>query len=216
MKKVFKFGFLFILVMSFLGFIIGGIATYSNKDLAKEIDSLSQDSLKSLKKIVDKPKINTDSVVKIFRPDFMFKKDEFNNTIWVEPKNRPKHVDVNSVFAYFELDDDVPKNFRFSVQYTADDWLFIQQIIFNVDGNNFTFIPHKIERDNKDYIWEWCDEPMATSDEEMIKALGNGKSVKMKLDGRQYYKVRPLTQSEICYLKKTYDFYKALGGTFYE
>lgn len=216
MKTLFKFGCLFILGMSILGFIIGGIATCSNNDLAKDFDSLSQDSLESPTKIIAKSKINIDSVVKVFRPDFTFKKDEFNNTMWVEPKNRPKYVDVNSVFAYFELNNDVPKNFRFCVQYTADEWLFIQQIIFNVDGHNFTYTPHKMERDNKDYIWEWCDDAMSLTDEEMIKGLGYGKSVKMKLEGRQYYKVRSLTQSEIHYLKKTYDFYKALGGTFYE
>lgn len=209
MKKVFKFSCLILLLILTFGFIA---ATCNNPNQGAENDSLSNDSV--VTNSAETKKINTDSIVKAFRSDFTFKKDEFDNKTWVEPKNRPKFVNVNGVFAYFELNDNVATNFRFSVQYTSDDWLFIQQILFNVDGKHLTFIPQKMEHDNEDYIWEWFDEQITIADEPLIKAIANAKTVKMKLQGKQYYNIRSLTQREIQYLKKTYNFYKALGGQF--
>lgn len=215
MKKVFKFGCLFILGILILSLLFGSIATCSNKDWAKEVDSLSQDSLESPAKIAAKPKINTDSVVKVFRSDFIFKKDEFGDRIWVEPKNRPQYTNVNRIYTYFELDDSIARNFRFRIQYTADDWLFIQKITFNIDGNrNIVFVPEKMERDNDSSIWEWCDEPINTQYEFLISALAKAKKAKVKFDGQQYYDTRTITDNELKYIRKTYEFYLALGGKF--
>lgn len=215
MKKVFKFGCLFILGISILSLLIGGIATCSNKDWSKEVDSLSHDSLEVPAKIVAKPKINIDSVVKVFRSDFTFKKDEFENRTWVEPKNRPQYTNINRIYPYFELDDSIARNFRFRVQYTADDWLFIQKITFNIDGSrNIVFVPEKMERDNDSKIWEWCDEPIDNQYEFLISALANAKKAKVKFDGQQYYDTRTITNNELKYIRKTYEFYLALGGKF--
>lgn len=214
MKKVFKIGCLSILGISILSFIIGGIASLDS-DPTMSKDSLSEVSKETSTQNLAKPKINTDSVVKVFRPDFIFKKDEFENITWVEPKNKPNYTNVNKIFCYFQLNDENASNFRLRIQYTADDWLFINKITFNIDGDrNIIYIPQKMERDNNSTIWEWCDDQIGNKYEFLISAIANAKKVRVKYDGQQYYNTRTLSSTEIKYIKKTYDFYLALGGEF--
>ena len=150
------------------------------------------------------------------KPLFSFKGDEFdaNGTVWVTPKSAPKYVDVNSIYCYFAQTGNSVSNFRIKIQYRADEWLFIRKYQFLIDGKPFEFIPSKMERDNRDYIWEWCDEAIGASDEELIKALANAKTVKVKFIGDQYHDIRKLSSKEIKGIKNTYDLYKAMGGTF--
>lgn len=61
---------------------------------------------------------------------------------------------------------------------------------------------------------EWCDESIDSKYEFLISAIANAKNVKVKFQGDQYYDVRTLSSEEIKYIKKTYDFYLALGGEF--
>lgn len=53
-------------------------------------------------------------------------------------------------------------------------------MIFNCDGNNYTYTPEKVDRDNDTRIWEWFDEQVSAEDEPLIKAIANAKTVKMK------------------------------------
>ena len=147
---------------------------------------------------------------------FNFKKDEFDaeNKVWVEPKNRPRYTNENCVFCYFQMNGDTPSNFRFVIQYTADEWLFIENYTFNVDGFVFDYSPDKIERDNNSTIWEWSDCNPTLTDMSLINALVIAKKVKIKFNGKQYSRNRNLTKKEISYIKRTVQYYRALGGTF--
>lgn len=161
-------------------------------------------------------KINTDSIVNLYRKDFTFKEDEFsaNKRIWVEPKNAPKYIDVNSVYMYFQMVNGKASNLRLKIQYTADDWLFIRKYVFNCDGFPIEYIPDDVKRDNKNgYIWEWSDQGMTKFESSLVNTIYTSKSIKVKFDGSQYYKVRTLSQKEISYLQKTIKFYRELGGT---
>ena len=51
-------------------------------------------------------------------------------------------------------------------------------------------------------------------DEKFIKKIANAKSVKVKLNGRQYYDTRTLKAEQIKSIKDTYEYYLALGGRF--
>ena len=108
---------------------------------------------------------------------------------------------------------DKQNNFRFVFQYYAEDWLFIRSIIFNIDGENITIYPNMETDCGGGYIWEWFDENYSY-DLELIQKIANAKSVKMKLNGRQYYDTRTLTSTQINDIKLIYEYYKALGGKF--
>lgn len=170
---------------------------------------------------VDDKKVR-DSIIAELKGSFTTKYDEFINIHWVEPKDKPKYRNRNGCYCYFQIQDSVASNFRFVFQYAATDWLFIKEMIFNIDGKNFDLYP-KMERDNGNGgIWEWCDYEVSylSSDnadlfsENFVWELKNAKSVKVKLVGEHYSKVQTLSEQQIKSIKDTYNYYIALGGKF--
>lgn len=152
------------------------------------------------------------------KPLFIEKNDEFSDYTWVKPKSAPKYRNRNGIYCYFATKNGSASNFRFVFQYYGGDWLFIQNMVFNIDGENIIIIPSNMETDCNLSIWEWCDELVQSGNatysinEEFISKIANAKSVKVKLNGRKYYDTRTLTSSQIKSIKDTYEYFKALGG----
>ena len=172
-------------------------------------------SIKKTQKSFSVDKSKVDELLK----DFVRNRDEFDGSglVWYTPKHAPKHVDRNGIYLYFGKDDNSIKPLRLRVQYYADEWLFISNVIFNIDGKVFRFIPTKVERDsgNGGMIWEWIDEPIQDeSDKELIYALVNAKSAKMKFNGSQYYKIKAISNAQLTSMRKTLELFNALGGNF--
>ncbi len=216
-----KKSYLWAIVTVFLLFIVMKCADSSHKEVIENHKKeIAQDSinLAKIKELKQKTKIQ-DSLdvikVKELKQYFTEKKDEFSNIKWVEPKTRPRYTNQNGYCMYFSVENGVANNPRFLIQYEADDWLFIQNMIFNIDGENITFTPEKMERDNGNggRIWEWFDE-YAINLESLIRKISYAKSVKIKMVGRQYYDVKTMSSKQIKYFKYSYEYYKALGGTF--
>ena len=198
----------------FLLVIIGNCAGSDKENTIAE--SSSQMQLEEISP-EDESKIDSIDVVKIkeLKQYFTEKKDEFSDVKWVEPKSRPKYTNQNGYCMYFSVNNGVASNPRFLIQYESDKWLFIKNMIFNIDGENITFTPEKMETNcgNGGRIWEWCDE-YAGNLEPLIKKIAYAKSVKIKLVGKQYYNIKTMSQKQIQYFKYSYEYYKALGGTF--
>lgn len=203
--------------------------TFSSKQAKqKEIESRIFSLENNIKAAIDSNKIHyvgtltgnaqTDSgKIKELSKYFRTKKDEFSNDnkVWYEPKSAPSYVNSNGIYCYFETENGRATNLRFRIQYYADDWLFFRTVQFSIDGNAYEYIPLNTETDNGDgYIWEWSDEHLSADDRQLIYALANGTSAKMKLIGRQYYKVKTITKQQITSIKQTLDFYKAWGGEY--
>ena len=146
--------------------------------------------------------------------NFNEKKDEFSEKIWVKPTNCPKYRNRNATYCYFMKVGNEVSNFRFVLQYENDKWLFIKDLIFNIDGTNYGYRGLNFETDcgNGGRIWEWCD--LQFNDVSLIKALENAKSVKIKMNGRQYYDIRTLSSKDLTSIQNTIKYYKALGGKF--
>ena len=179
----------------------------------------SLDNYKKEKNVELKKTAKIDSAkIKVFTKYFVKKKDEFSNSnlTWFTPKSAPKFANANGIYCYFKTENNIPSNLRFRVQYLAEDWLFFDQIQFSIDGKAFNYIPSKTETDsgNGGYIWEWFGESVVESDKELIKALSVAKTAKMKFIGKQYYKIKTVTNSQIKSIKETLDMYNALGGKF--
>lgn len=169
-------------------------------------ESTSKESISS----IDSTKI------KELSPKFTFKKDEFDpkGLTWIEPKSSPKYSNQNGIYCYFMRQDDTTSNFRLKIQYYASDWLFIEKIQFSIDDKAYEYNPSKTERDHGGgYIWEWSDEKISyESDKNIIEALANAKSAKMKLIGSQYYKIKNITPAQITSIRESLELYKAMGG----
>ena len=146
--------------------------------------------------------------------NFNQKKDEFSNKTWIFPKNKPKYRNRNATYCYFMKQSNEVRNFRFVFQYVNSDWLFIKDLIFNIDGKVFEYRRLDFNTDCRGgQIWEWCD--LQLSDIDLIRSLENAKSIKIKMNGDKYYDTRTLNSATITSIQETIKYYKALGGRFY-
>lgn len=186
-------------------------------EITKRILSLSSSIPKSTvtdnTSKIDSIKINE---LKVY---FKQKKDEFSpeGKTWIKPKSSPAYTNQNGIYCYFQTENNIPSNLRFRVQYYSDEWLFFDKIQFSIDGKAYEYIPLDTETDSGDggYIWEWFDENVSTSnDKELLNALANAKSAKMKFIGKQYYDIKSISKEQLNGIKRTIDYYKALGGSF--
>ena len=142
------------------------------------------------------------------------KKDEFSNKTWIFPNNKPKYRNRNATYCYFMKQNNEVRNFRFVFQYVNSDWLFIKDLIFNIDGKIFEYRRLDFNTDcSGGQIWEWCD--LQLSDIDLIRSLENAKSIKIKMNGDKYYDTRTLNSATITSIQETIKYYKALGGRFY-
>jgi hypothetical protein len=175
-------------------------------------DKNKEEEIESFKKaiLVDTAKI------KDLETHFRIKKDEFSNgnKKWYKPKNAPIYTNANGIYCYFQIENGMPGNLRLRLQYYADDWLFFKKVQFSIDDKAYNYIPLETETDSGDggYIWEWFDQSVDESDKELLHALANAKSAKMKLIGRQYYDIRTISHEQISSFKRTLDLYEAMGG----
>lgn len=146
--------------------------------------------------------------------NFNQKKDEFSNKTWIFPKNKPKYRNRNATYCYFMKQSNEVRIFRFVFQYVNSDWLFIKDLIFNIDGKLFEYRRLDFNTDcSGGQIWEWCD--LQLSEIDLIRSLENAKSIKIKMNGDKYYDTRTLNSATITSIQETIKYYKALGGRFY-
>jgi len=126
--------------------------------------------------------------------------DEFSKFTWYQDKSSPGYVNQNGFFLFFGIrDDGYVTDLRCKIQYYAEDWLFIQNYDFIVDTTNFSLYAFdSVERNNGDgMIWEWHNTTIGEDNMKLIKAISKAKKVKIRFNGRQYYKIRTLTRNEI-------------------
>lgn len=188
---------------------------FSQKNSIKE--SLEKNKMKEAEELKKSNKVDS-LKVKELKKHFFVKSDEFsnNNLKWHKVKTAPKYTNANGIYIYFQTENDLPSNLRFRFQYYSDDWLFIKKAQFSIDGKAYDFYPSDVNTDNGDggYIWEWWDESLSSSEHELIYALANAKKAKVKLVGSQYYDIKNITQEQIIGIKRTLEYYKALGGNY--
>lgn len=224
-EKVMPIGlaaFLLLLII-FVAVSVEPPQTIIENSLAKQ-DSITTKEQIDLDKILEEERVKRDSLIVEIKKTFTMNLDEFENRHWIEPKSRPKYTNRNGCYCYFQMNQDsTVSNFRFRFQYFADDWLFINKMIFNVDGENLTIYPDMDDDCGYGGIWEWCDVSVASNKdyhnddmvtEYFVEKLANAKSIKVKLIGKQYNNVKTLSAQQIKSIKEAYDYYKALGGKF--
>lgn len=209
------------IVMAFIALVVFA-SCGSNSSSREEAARLRAEREKFIADSLAKEQARLDSLnaltIKRCEPLFVETGDEFSDVVFVEPKSAPRYRNRNGIYCYFAKKDNKVCSFRFVFQYYANDWLFIENMIFNIDGENIRIVPNNMETDNDSMIWEWCDELVESGNttdsinEEFISKIANAKSVKVKMNGRQYYDTRTLTSSQIKSIKDTYEYFKALGG----
>ncbi len=142
--------------------------------------------------------------------------DDMNNMTWYYDKSSPQYVNYNGFYAYIGQSKGSKPWLRLAIQYASDDWLFIEKYIIKVDGQTYTISEDsygEIKTDNgSGGIWEWIDRKVGSSEYEIIKAVANGKDLKIRFEGKDYYKDKTITVKQKTALRNVLDAYEALGG----
>lgn len=145
--------------------------------------------------------------------------DDINEITWYRDKTSPRYTNYNGFFGYFGKPDTGSPYLRLRIQYAADDWLFIEKYIIKVDGVNYEIQEEKygeIESDNGGgKIWEWLDRGVSKNELEIMKAVSNGKKVKIRFVGRQYHSDKTITSAQKKALRNVINAFEAAGGKVY-
>ncbi|HBZ67574.1 MAG TPA: hypothetical protein DEO70_12120 [Bacteroidales bacterium] len=144
------------------------------------------------------------------------KYDDVNEITWYRDKSSPAFVNYNGFYVYIGQTNGSKPWLRLAIQYASDDWLFIESYIIKVDGKTFTISEDsygEIKTDNgSGGIWEWLDRKVGSSEYEIIKAVSQGKEVKIRFSGKDYHKDKTITEQQKTALRNVLDAYEALGG----
>lgn len=145
--------------------------------------------------------------------------DDMKEITWYQDKTSPRYSNYNGFYGYFGKSNTGSPFLRLKIQYAADDWLFIEKYIIKVDGVTYEIVEEKygeIETDNgSGGIWEWLDRSVGKKELEIMKAVANGKQVKIRFIGKQYYKDKTITSTQKRALRNVLDAFEAMGGTVY-
>jgi hypothetical protein len=141
--------------------------------------------------------------------------DDIKGYTWYYDKGTPQYANYNSFHLYMGKEKSGKPWLRFRIQYAADDWLFIESYLIKTNNESYTISTSygEVETDNgSGGIWEWYDVVMDNRLYNIVKDVINSKTVKLRCNGKQYYKDRTLTETEKQGLQNILDAYEALGG----
>jgi hypothetical protein len=137
------------------------------------------------------------------------KHDQFSGNTDIYDKTSPQYVNISGIFAYISKEDNSYK-LSFTTQYTGDDWLFIDEIIVNTDGNVSHYSP-TFKRDNgKGGVWEWSDETVPDETLPMLAGIANSKKAMVRYNGDKYYKIVKITHVQQAAMKRQLQIFKGL------
>lgn len=144
------------------------------------------------------------------------KYDDINEVTWYRDKTSPNYVNYNGFYVKIGQSIGSKPWLILVIQYTADDWLFIESYTIKVDGKTFTISENsygEIKTDSGDgEIWEWLSRQVGATEYEIIKAVAYGKDVKIRFSGKDYRKDKTITEQQKLALRNVLDAYEALGG----
>lgn len=147
------------------------------------------------------------------------KYDDINEITWYRDKTSPQYTNYNGFFGYFGKTKTGMPSLRLRIQYAADDWLFIDNYVIKVDGITYTIEEQnygEIETDNgSGGIWEWLDRAVSENELQIMRAVANGKDVKIRFNGKQYKKDKTINSTQKAALRNVLDAFEALGGKIY-
>lgn len=144
------------------------------------------------------------------------KKDEFNGLTFYYDKSSPKFVNQNGIYLYFAVNNEGrAENLRFKIQYFSTEWLFIEKVLFLIDGETFEYAPGVWERDNDSDIWEYNDSGVNLDSYAIIDALIGSKEAKVRFIGQQYYKDKVISTSQRAAMKRVLEIYQGISGETY-
>lgn len=141
--------------------------------------------------------------------------DKIAGLTYYKPDSRPEYPASKLGVILGELPAPQKYALLMKIMYKGDDWLFINEIKFLVDGQRFAIDLNSfdIKRDNDgDGVWEWVVLEVTAERYLQLIAIANSKSTEMRYVGRQSYIDRRLSRNEKQAIAKMLNAYEKLGG----
>ncbi|MDD2656170.1 MAG: hypothetical protein PHQ18_01210 [Patescibacteria group bacterium] len=138
------------------------------------------------------------------------KEDDIKNITYYTDKSSPKYTNYNGFYLNIIDHPTLGKYLSLSVQYSGNDWLFINSYIIKTDDQTFTLYPDEVKRDNSTYVWEWSTFIDSDTFLPIVKAIITSKETKIRYQGSQYYHDRVISNTEKQALQNVLDAFDAL------
>lgn len=134
------------------------------------------------------------------------------------PKGVSMANDANDVFFCFESDGTrATSRLHLRVQYYADDPLNYDDILFTIDGFNYSFRPSKPSRGKLGarMYWEQSEDALVTQHKDLVYALSHCHWARMSLKGADGMNhVKMLSKAQLDAFASTLELFRAMGGKF--
>jgi len=144
--------------------------------------------------------------------NFRVKKDEVNQTDFLTHKTFPVYANSRSCIYPYVGRSGYSRWLRIKIQYTASSWLFVEKLIFSIDGENVIkeFDHFEWKRDNNGgSIWEWTDLSGDIEFQQLLEKIAKSKKTILRFEGRQYYKDITISAADKKAILETMEYYKA-------
>lgn len=141
--------------------------------------------------------------------------DSVKGVTWYRDPSSPRFVNSRSaIFLYIGDRETGAPWMRLSINYVAEDWLFIEKYTIKADEETFTISPGygEIETDNSTTIWEWYDTTAGPRELRIARAIANADEVVIRYEGSQYYRDRVVRRAEKTALRNVLNAFEALQG----
>lgn len=115
--------------------------------------------------------------------------DKVQGITWYEPTERPYYADIRSyVLPYIGIQNGNAW-LRLVYWYTADDWIFWENLTIMVDGKKYYEYVGAFgtERDNDTEVWEYYDKAATDEDIEMLWAIADSEETIVRFQGDNYH-----------------------------
>ena len=125
--------------------------------------------------------------------------DKVQKITWYKSKSEPKYIDTTCyIYPFIGRADDGETWLRVRLNYTGDSWVFYDNVIFSVDGENSTmkFSYWDITRDNDTDVWETTVFSPSDSDINLLVSIANSTETIIRFRGSDRYYDHTVTAKE--------------------
>ena len=128
-------------------------------------------------------------------------------------------TDNNDVFFHFTTAaDGTPEPLHLRAQYYADDPLYFSELLFTIDGFDYSYKPANVQQGKLkgNMYWENSDDALTAADKDLVYALAHCKywaQITFKGRGNMNH-VKPLSPEQIERFASVLALYRLKGGTF--
>lgn len=170
----------------------------------KYVEKMAEDATKEAKRINQvKYEINEQ------RKKLRRQVDNVENITWLYSKLTPKYISGNVLYCYVG-EQSGSAWLRVVYGFAQDNWVFMDRIIFNVDGSLREFPVSRSDRktDINDGIAEWVDWPVEGAEVDFLQSIANSNKTLVKFSGDQKARSFVVTQNQKKALKEVLKYYE--------